>query len=298
MFKSGYIAIIGKPNVGKSTLLNGIIGEKIAITTHKPQTTRNRITGIKTLDEGQLIFLDTPGIHRPETLLNRHLVETAQKAFGEADVVLLLVDANDAPGRDDLFILETFREVPVPVILVINKIDLVEKESLLPLIDAYRTRYAFKDVVPLSAQKGFNLGRLIPLILNLLPEGPKYFPDDLFTDLTERFLAAEMIREKVTLLTHREVPYCASVVVDLFKEDEARNVIHIQATIHVEKESQKGILIGKGGTMLKEIGKRARLDMEAFFNARIYLELFVRVSRNWTRDSRKLSEFGYAGEGR
>lgn len=298
MFKSGFIAIIGKPNVGKSTLINRIVGEKIAITTHKPQTTRNRITGIRNLENAQLIFVDTPGIHRAKTVLNRYLVAAARDAFTDADLILLLADAVKEPDDDDRFILESLHDAPCPVILVINKIDLVKKESLLPLIDAYRERYPFRDIIPLSAMKGFNVDRLIGCTVDLLPEGPPYFHSDLFTDLPERFLAAETIREKLTLLTQKEIPYAAAVVVDEFKEDEAGNLIRIQAAVYVEKDSQKGILIGKGGSMLKEIGRLARLDMERFFNAKIYLELYVRVRKNWTRDEKLLREFGYGRQGR
>jgi len=296
MFKSGFIAIIGKPNVGKSTLLNRLVGEKVAITTHKPQTTRNRITGIRNLENAQLVFVDTPGIHRAHTILNRFLVDTARQAFMNADLILCLTDAGKEPDEDDRMIFESLREMTVPVFLVINKIDLLKKEALLPLIDAYRTRYPFREIIPLSALKGFNVDRLIGCTVDLLPEGPPHFHPDLFTDLPERFLAAEMIREKLTLITQREVPYAAAVVIDQFKDDEAKNLIRIQAAIYVEKESQKGILIGRKGQMLKEIGRQARIDMEAFFSARIYLELFVRVRKNWTREARWLHEFGYGGK--
>lgn len=294
MFKSGFIAIVGRPNVGKSTLINSIVGEKVAIITPKPQTTRNRITGIKTTAEGQMIFIDTPGIHKAKTLLNRRLVDTARGALSDADVVLFVVSAEKEPGSDDKFILTTLRPVEVPVILVINKIDLVKREKLLSLIDDYRRRRDFREVVPISALKGFSVDRLERLVLDLLPEGPKYFPDDIFTDLPERFLAAEMIREKVILLTREEIPYVTAVTVDTFREVEEKNLIVIQATITVEKESQKGILIGKKGSMLKEIGTRAREELERFFNAAVYLELFVKVSPGWTRDTGRLREYGYA----
>ncbi|MBP8986097.1 MAG: GTPase Era [Syntrophobacterales bacterium] len=294
MFKSGFIAIVGRPNVGKSTLINSIVGEKVAIITPKPQTTRNRITGIKTTAEGQMIFIDTPGIHKAKTLLNRRLVDTARGALSDADVVLFVVSAEKEPGSDDEFILTTLRPVEVPVILVINKIDLVTREKLLSLIDDYRRRRDFREVVPISALKGFSVDRLERLVLDLLPEGPKYFPDDIFTDLPERFLAAEMIREKVILLTREEIPYVTAVTVDTFREVEEKNLIVIQATITVEKESQKGILIGKKGSMLKEIGTRAREELERFFNAAVYLELFVKVSPGWTRDTGRLREYGYA----
>jgi GTP-binding protein Era len=294
MFKSGFIAIVGRPNVGKSTLINSLVGEKVAIITPKPQTTRNRITGIKTTAEGQMIFIDTPGIHKARTLFNRRLVDTARGALSDADVVLFVVSAEKEPGNADDFILETLRPVEVPVVLVINKIDLVTRERLLPLLDDYRRRRDFREGGPTSALKGFRVDRLERLILDLLPEGPKYFPDDIFTDLPERFLAAEMIREKVIILTREEIPYVTAVTVDTFREVEQKNLVVIQATITVEKESQKGILIGKKGSMLKEIGTKARADLERFFNAAVYLELFVKVSPGWTRDSGRLREYGYA----
>jgi len=293
MFKSGFIAIIGKPNAGKSTLLNSLIGEKVAITTHKPQTTRNRITGIKNLENAQLIFVDTPGIHRARTTLNRYLVAAAREAFSDADLIVLLADAGSEPDGDDGLILEALRDIHRPVILAINKIDLVKRERILPLIDDYRRQYPFREIIPLSALKGFNVDRLVACVVDLLPEGPPYFDTELFTDLPEKFLAAEIIREKVTLLAQKEIPYAVAVTVDRFKEDPERNLLRIQAVINVEKDSQKGILIGKGGRMLKEIGKRARLEMEHFFNTGVYLELFVRVRKNWTRDEKLLREFGY-----
>ncbi|MCE5265421.1 MAG: GTPase Era [Deltaproteobacteria bacterium] len=299
MFKSGFIGIIGRPNVGKSTLLNAIVGERIAITTHKPQTTRNRIMGIRNLAEpqpGQLIFLDTPGIHRPTTPLNRAMVEAATATFGSVDLMLLLAEAGSAPHPDDHSIIESLRKTPVPVILVINKIDLVEKGLLLPLIDTFRKLHPFREIIPLSALREEGVDRLIGEAWKLLPEGPRYFPEEMMTDRSERFIAAEIIREKITLLTHKEIPYSTAVVVDSFKEDEAKNMIRIAATIHVAKDSQKGILIGKGGTMLKEIGTRARRELEKFFAAKIFLELFVRVAKEWTNDPRMLEEFGYGGK--
>ena len=293
MFKSGFIGIIGKPNVGKSTLLNEIMGEKIAITTHKPQTTRNKITGIKNLENGQFIFLDTPGIHRAKTPLNKYMVKAALDTFSDMDLILLLVEANMGPNNDDIFIIKSLQRVKVPIILIINKIDLVEKKKLLPLIDEYIHLFPFREIIPISALRGSGTDILVDTIWKLLPEGPKYFPDDMITDLSERFLAAEIIREKVTLLTHQEIPYSIAVVVDSFKEDESRNLISIHATINVEKKSQKGILIGKQGSMLKEIGRQARLEMEKFFVVRIYLKLFIRVTKDWTKDSKMLKEFGY-----
>jgi len=294
MFKSGFIGIIGRPNVGKSTLLNNIIGEKIAITSHKPQTTRNRITGIKNIESGQLIFVDTPGIHRATTPLNEFMVATAKDAFRSADIILLVVEAAEGVHRDDQLIVESLRNTGLPVILLINKIDLVWKKNILPVMDQFQHLFSFSEIIPISALTGDGLSALMEQIWKLLPEGPRYFPDDMMTDRTERFIAAEIIREKIIMLTHQEIPYATAVVVDSFKEDEDKNLLVIQATINVAKNSQKGILIGKKGSMLKEIGKRARQDMEIFFATRIYLELFVRVRKDWTHDAGMLREFGYS----
>lgn len=293
VFKSGFVGIIGKPNVGKSTLLNCIIGEKVAITTYKPQTTRNRIMGLYNCDKGQIVFLDTPGIHRATTPLNKYMVAEAVKTFADVDTILFLVDADTPFGDEESLIVESLRKEDIPVILLINKIDLVRKEKLLPLIDELRHLHPFDEIIPLSALNGYNVDTLLDTILSILPEGPKYFPDDMFTDSSERFLAAEIIREKVMLLTHQEIPYSTAVVVESFKEDERKNLIRIQATVNVEKNSQKGIIIGRKGSMLKEIGKQARLEMENFFRTKIYLELFVRVSKDWTKNERMLKEFGY-----
>jgi GTP-binding protein Era len=293
MFKSGFIGIIGKPNAGKSTLLNKIMGEKIAITTYKPQTTRNKITGIKNLENGQLIFLDTPGIHKAKTHLNKHMINIAIDIFEDMDLMLLLVEANTRPHNDDILIIKSLQSIKTPVILVINKIDLAEKKNLLPLIDEFSHLFPFREIMPVSALTGDSLNILMDIIWKILPEGPKYFPDDMITDLSERFLAAEIIREKVILLTHQEIPYSTAVVVDSFKEDENKNLIKIHATVNVEKKSQKGILIGKHGSMLKEIGRQARLEMERFFAVRIYLELFIKIKKNWTKDPNMLKEFGY-----
>jgi GTP-binding protein Era len=280
--------------VGKSTLLNRVLGEKLAITSSKPQTTRNRITGIRNTDDGQMIFLDTPGIHQAKTPLNRYMVKAATSTFSEVDLILLLVEADRGHDADDDLIIESLRQAGVPVFLIINKIDLVEKLKLLPLIDRFRSLYDFQEIVPVSAVTGDGVDRLLELIREVLPEGPKYFPDDLFTDNSERFIAAEIVREKILILTHKEIPYATAVTVDSFKEDEEKNLIRIAATITVEKDSQKGILIGKGGKMLKEIGTQARVEMERFFAAKIFLELFVRVRKDWTKDAKWLKEFGYS----
>ena len=296
MFKSGFISIIGRPNVGKSTLLNAIVGERIAITTHKPQTTRNKIVGIRNLTEpqaAQMIFLDTPGIHRAETPLNRAMVETATATFRSVDLLLMLTEASAAAHSDDRMILGFLRETVIPVFLVINKIDLVDAPLLLPMIEKYRKLFPFREILPVSALKVRGIDILIGEILKLLPEGPRYFPEEIMTDRSERFIAAEIIREKITLRTRQEIPYATAVVIDAFKEDESKNLIRISATIHVEKDSQKWIIIGKNGSMLKEIGTRARLDLESFFAAKVFLELYVRVAKDWTHDPRLLHEFGY-----
>ncbi|MDP8314877.1 MAG: GTPase Era [Candidatus Celaenobacter antarcticus] len=296
LFKSGFIGIIGKPNAGKSTLMNFMVGEKVAITTRKPQTTRNRIMGIKNTEVGQFIFLDTPGIHKAKTPLNRQMVSAAMSVFSDVNMLLLLVDAGTPIGEDDNFIVELLKKTKLPVVLVINKIDLIDKEKLLLLIDNIKNIYTFKEIVPICALKGFNVDRLLDIIWNILPEGPQYFPGDMITDRSERFLAAEIIREKITILTHKEVPYSTAVIVESFKENEAKGLIHIQAAINVEKDSQKGIIIGKRGGMLKKIGTAARLEMEKFFSTRIYLELFVKVQKDWSQNPRMLGEFGYPNE--
>jgi len=296
LFKSGFVGIIGKPNAGKSTLMNFMVGEKVAITTRKPQTTRNRIMGIKNTEVGQFIFLDTPGIHKAKTPLNRQMVSAAMSVFSDVNMLLLLVDAGTPIGEDDNFIVELLKKTKLPVVLVINKIDLIDKEKLLLLIDNIKNIYTFKEIVPICALKGFNVDRLLDIIWNILPEGPQYFPGDMITDRSERFLAAEIIREKITILTHKEVPYSTAVIVESFKENEAKGLIHIQAAINVEKDSQKGIIIGKRGGMLKKIGTAARLEMEKFFSTRIYLELFVKVQKDWSQNPRMLGEFGYPNE--
>lgn len=294
MFKSGFIGIIGRPNVGKSTILNKVIGEKIAITSHKPQTTRNRITGIKSIENGQMIFIDTPGIHKATTPLNKFMVTAATDTFRSADIILLVVEATVGVHSGDQLIIESLRNITLPVILLINKIDLVRRRNILPVIDQFQQLFSFSEVIPISALTGNGLVTLMEQLWKLLPEGPRYFPDDMMTDRTERFIAAEIIREKIIMLTHQEIPYATAVVVDSFKEDEVKNLLVIQATINVAKDSQKGIIIGKKGSMLKEIGRRARQDMEKFFATRIYLELFVRVRKDWTHDTGLLREFGYA----
>jgi GTPase len=292
LFKSGFIGIIGRPNAGKSTLFNAIVGDKISIITDKPQTTRNKITGIKNYPDAQLIFLDTPGMHKPKTPLNRAMVQTTRETISSVDVLLMLIEANSDVHPHDLFLIESLAQTKAPVFLVINKIDLVEKKFLLPLIDKFRTLYDFREIFPVSALKGDGIDDVLNAIKEILPEGPQYYPDDILTDATERFIASEFIREKITLLTKQEIPYSTAVEIELFKEDEEKNIIRISAAINVEKESQKAIMIGKKGAMLKNVGTQARLDMERLFGAKVYLELFVRVKKEWTTSDKMLQEFG------
>lgn len=291
-FRSGFVAIIGRPNVGKSTLLNRILGDKIVITSDKPQTTRNRIQGIHNLPAGQIVFIDTPGVHRARSRLNQYMVDTALASVQGVDAILFLVEATARPGDQETLILETLAKAQAPVLLVINKIDLVAKESLLAAIATYARLYPFREIVPVSANSGDGVERLVDLIHGYLPEGPPYFPDDILTDLPERFIAAEIIREKVFRLTHDEVPYSVAVAIDSFKEREG-GVVAIAATITVERDSQKGIIIGRRGEMLKKIGTQARLEIERLLDTRVFLELFVRVRKDWSENPQMLKEFGY-----
>ena len=290
--RSGYIAIVGRPNVGKSTLLNQLLGTKVAIVTPKPQTTRNRITGIRTTEHVQMIFLDTPGIHRAHTLMNRRMVAVALQTLQEVDEVLWLLDAHERIGPEDESIAQALRGLTCPVLILLNKIDAVSKGKLLPSIQRCSELLPEKEIVPISALKGENLPLLLELIEKGLPEGPQYFSEGEFTDQTERFIAAEIIREKVFLLTRQEIPYGAAVTIDEFTEKEEKNLIVIKATIHTERDAHKPILIGKKGAMLKEIGKQAREELEALLGCRIFLELFIRVDRGWTQNPHSLAEMG------
>lgn len=292
MYRSGFIAIIGRPNVGKSTFFNAVIGDKISIVTARPQTTRNRITGIKNFPDAQMIFLDTPGIHRAKTPLNRAMVQAAKETIGDADVLLVMADATTRTDEENFFLTEALAGVKAPVFLAINKIDRIEKPLLLPMIDKLSKLHDFAGIFPVSSLKGEGLDRLVGCLKDALPEGPQLFPDDITTDATERFIAGEFIRERITVLTSQEIPYVTAVSIESFKEDEAKNLIHISATISVEKESQKAILIGKKGAMLKKIGTQARAAMEHLFGAKIFLELFVRVNKDWSGSDKKLREFG------
>jgi GTP-binding protein Era len=288
-FRSGFISIVGRPNVGKSTLLNALLGEKIAITSDKPQTTRNKIIGIVNQQNAQLVFMDTPGIHKPMHKMNEAMVKTALATYSEVDVILMLVEATERPGGGDRFIIETLAQVKTPVFLLINKVDLIKKDALLPLIQEYSTLYKFAEIIPVSALKK-DFGGLLDNVLKRLPVGPKYFPDDQLTDQPERFVVAEMIREKVFELTKDEIPYSTAVVIEEMKEEP--EITRITAIIYVERDSQKGILIGKGGAMLKQIGTLARRDAEKLLGAKIFLQLWVKVKKGWREDDRMLKNIG------
>lgn len=293
--KSGFVAIVGRPNVGKSTLLNRIVGQKIAIMSDKAQTTRNKIQGVYTTPEAQLIFIDTPGIHKPKHRLGDFMVESAYSALREVDAVLFMISADQKRGRGDDFIIERLKNVRSPVYLIINKIDKVHPDELLGIIEDYSAQMPFAQVVPISATEGNNVDRLMEVLIAEMPEGPQYFPDDQVTDHPEYFIVSELIREKVLFLTRDEVPHSVAVVVDSMKRNE-NDKIQIQATIIVERDSQKGIIIGKGGKMLKEIGTKARKDIENLLGDKVFLELWVKVQKDW-RDKRVyLQDFGYRKE--
>jgi GTP-binding protein Era len=291
-FRAGYIAIIGRPNVGKSTLLNQILGEKVAIVSPKPQTTRNRITGIRTTESSQIIFLDTPGIHQGHSLMNRRMVDTAMRTLDEVDGVIWLLDCHDKIKQEEERIAETLRGVETPVLVVLNKIDLVSKGKLLPLMERCAQLLPGKEIVPVSALRGEGISIILEIVEKWPPEGTPFFTEGEYTDQSERFLASEIVREKVFLLTREEIPYGIAVTIDEFSEKEDKNLIVISATIHTERDSHKGILIGKRGAMLKEIGQQARQELETLLGCRIFLELFVRVDPNWTQNPHLLTEMG------
>ncbi len=291
-FRSGFVAIIGRPNVGKSTLLNKVLGEKIVITSDKPQTTRNRVQGIHNLPDAQIVFIDTPGIHSARSRLNQFMMEAALSSVKGVDVVLLLADASTYSGNPDELLLGVLGGINVPVVLALNKIDLLPKEKLLEVIAAHAQLHPFREIIPISAATGDGVELLAKLLAGLLPEGVPYFPDDILTDLPERFIVAEMIREKVFRLTHDEIPYSTAVSIDSFKERQD-GLVSISAVITVERDSQKGIIIGKKGEMLKKIGRQARLEIEQLLDARVFLELFVKVSKDWRENSRMMKELGY-----
>lgn len=289
--KCGFIAIVGAPNAGKSTLLNRVIGEKIAITSKKPQTTRNRILGILNRPESQMVFVDTPGVHKTNKRFNSRIVDTAISAMGDADLILLVVDASESDRESEDYTAEKLKEFKKPVILALNKTDITHKPALLEHINKWASKHNFIEIVPISAENGDQVELLLDAMEKAIPEGPALFPEDQLTDLPERFLCAEIIREKVFRLTGDEIPYSTAVTIDTYTEEP--KIVRIEATIHVERDSQKGIVIGKGGAKLKEIGSSARADLEDFLGVKVFLQTFVRVQRNWTRDGHTLKEFGY-----
>lgn len=289
--RAGFVSVVGRPNVGKSTLINRVVGQKVAIVTPKPQTTRNRITAIANTGETQIIFVDTPGIHKPQHEMNRLMVEAAVSSLSQVDVVLLMVDVTERFGKGDQHVLELMKKVRVPLLLAINKMDRVNKETVLPLIDYYQGRADFKEIVPISALHGDNVDRLVELLIQYLPEGPPLFPEDELTDLPERFFASEIIREKILLHVREEVPYSTAVRVESWDGEE--NLTRIEASILVERDSQKGILLGQGGRMIKRIGTEARRDLEEFLGTRVYLGLHVKVREHWRENRRILFDLGF-----
>ena len=291
-FHSGFVAILGRPNVGKSTFLNRVVGQKIAIMSDKAQTTRNKIQGIYTEDDAQIVFIDTPGIHKPHSRLGDFMVESALSTLNEVDAVLFMVNATQKRGRGDDFIIERLRNVKKPIYLVINKIDQIHPDKLLQIMDDYRNTLDYAEVFPISALEGNNCPELIESLVNTLPEGPQYYPADQITDHPERFIAGELIREKILELTREEVPHSVAVVVDRIHREDDEKVL-VQATIVVERNSQKGIIIGKGGKMLKQIGVKARKDIELMLGDKVYLELWVKVQPNWKDRQVDLQALGY-----
>lgn len=292
-FHSGFIALAGAPNAGKSTLLNRLLGTKLSITSPRPQTTRNRILGIVHRKAAQLVFIDTPGIHPARRALNVRIVEAALAALAEVDLVLLIIDALRPDEKSETFLLAQLATSRKPVVLAVNKMDAVDAGRMARILERWSQRFDFAHIIPISALHGRQVEDLVAVLEAMLPEGPPFYDEDMLTDQAERFLAAEIVREKVFRLTGEEIPYAAAVTVDVFDETRRGQMVRITATIHVERDSQKGIVIGRGGRKLKEIGQAAREDIERLLGTRAYLELFVRVQKNWTRDTRALRKFGY-----
>lgn len=291
-FKSGFVAIVGRPNVGKSTLMNQVIGQKIAIMSDKPQTTRNKIHGVYTSEDKQVVFLDTPGIHKRQSKLGDYMNQTALNTLGEVEAALFLIDASEGMGGGDRYIAEQLKNVRTPVILVMNKIDKIEPEALLPLIEEYRKLHDFAEIVPVSAKLGSNVNTLLEQIGKYLPEGPQYYPEDQVTDHPEQFVCAELIREKILQMTREEVPHSIAVTIEDMKVQD-NGVVYISAVIFVERDSQKGIIIGKQGALLKEVGKRARQDIQNLLGSKIFMDLWVKVKKDWRNQDRVLRDLGF-----
>lgn len=291
-FKSGFVAIVGRPNVGKSTFMNYVLGQKIAIMSDKAQTTRNKIQGVYTKDDAQIVFLDTPGIHKPKHELGEFMVKSAYSALKEVDAVLFMVNVSEKRGPGDDFIIEKLKGIKTPIFLVLNKIDLVTPEVLLERVESYKDALDFAGVFPISVLQGNNVNELMEGLINALPEGPQYYPADQITDHPEYFVVSELIREKILQLTQEEIPHSVAVTVDKMQKDEFDKV-HVYANIIVERKSQKGIIIGKGGRLLKEIGTRARRDIQQLLGNKVYLELWVKVEKDWRKHKSNLQEYGY-----
>ena len=291
-FKSGFVAIVGRPNVGKSTFMNYVLGQKIAIMSDKAQTTRNKIQGVYTKEDAQIVFLDTPGIHKPKHELGEFMVKSAYSALKEVDAVLFMVNASEKRGPGDDFIIEKLKGIKTPIFLVLNKIDLVTPEELLDRVESYKDALDFAGVFPISVLQGNNVNELMEGLINALPEGPQYYPADQITDHPEYFVVSELIREKILQLTQEEIPHSVAVTVDKMQKDEFDKV-HVYANIIVERKSQKGIIIGKGGRLLKEIGTRARRDIQQLLGNKVYLELWVKVEKDWRKRKSNLQEYGY-----
>ena len=291
-FKSGFVAIVGRPNVGKSTFMNYVLGQKIAIMSDKAQTTRNKIQGVYTKEDAQIVFLDTPGIHKPKHELGEFMVKSAYSALKEVDAVLFMVNVSEKRGPGDDFIIEKLKGIKIPIFLVVNKIDLVTPEVLLERVESYKDALDFAGVFPISVLQGNNVNELMEGLINALPEGPQYYPADQITDHPEYFVVSELIREKILQLTQEEIPHSVAVTVDKMQKDEFDKV-HVYANIIVERKSQKGIIIGKGGRLLKEIGTRARRDIQQLLGNKVYLELWVKVEKDWRKRKSNLQEYGY-----
>jgi GTPase len=292
-YKSGFISIIGRPNVGKSTFLNRVIGQKIAIMSDKPQTTRNKVQGVLTTEDSQLIFIDTPGIHKPKHKLGDFMMKVAQNTLKGVDLILFMVNAEEGFGRGEEFIIEKFQSVKTPIFLIINKIDKIHPDELFAFIESYKEKHSFQEIVPISALEGNNVEHLLSVIKKYLPEGPQYYPADQVTDHPERFIVSELIREKALHLTREEIPHSLAVVIDKMERRQDKDVIHVMATVIVERDSQKGIVIGKQGSMLKEIGKLARVDIENLLGSKVFLELWVKVQKDWRNKMAQLRDYGF-----
>ena len=295
--KAGFVSFIGRPNAGKSTLLNRIVGQKLAIVSDKPQTTRTRVVGVKNYDEGQVVFVDTPGVHKPTHRMNKRMVDVALEAMREVDVLALVVDVSVKQGPGDRYMLDLLKDVTTPAILVLNKVDLIAKHRLLPLLEHYQQAHPFVELVPLSAVDGTNVDVLEQLFLKYLPEGEPLYPPDYLTDQTERFFVSETVREQVLQLTHDELPHSTAVVVDRFEEAGEDGIVKLYCTILVERESQKPIVVGRGGAMIKKIGTAARAALEHFFETRVFLDLHVKVKSEWRDNERLLDEITQQNRG-